>query len=62
MSCPANPRAYGGFSEGQLAYQFGKMAPLIPTFAPSWLKDPPQRNLVTDLRLQPSQRAPSCYR
>mmetsp|Transcript_4248 Transcript_4248/g.9244 ORF Transcript_4248/g.9244 Transcript_4248/m.9244 type:complete len:287 (+) Transcript_4248:78-938(+) len=54
-------RLYNGVGEGQLLYQIGKFAPLIPTYAPSWVRDPPQRPAVTDLRLAPSQRSQSCY-
>ncbi len=55
-------RSYAGFAEGQLQYQLGKLGPLTPTFLPHWVHDPPQRLNISDYRLQPSQRSPSCYR
>lgn len=55
-------RSHGGIVEGQLQHQLGKIAPLGPTFSPSLVCDPPQRPLVCDLRLQPSQRVHSCYK
>ncbi len=55
-------RSYGGHRDGLLQYQVGKLSPLTPTFSPAWVHDPPQRLNIMDLRLQPSQRAPSCYR
>ncbi|KAJ9529477.1 hypothetical protein QJQ45_013837 [Haematococcus lacustris] len=54
-------RSVNGVAEGQLQYQLGKMSPLTPSYAPSWVCDPPQRSSVTDLRLQPSQRKLTCY-
>jgi len=51
----------GGMVEGQLMYQLGKFAPLSTTYSPYWLKEPPQRDSVSDFRLSPSQRAASCY-
>jgi len=39
-----------------------QVAPLGPMFVPSCVASPPQRPMVTDLRLQPSQRSTSCYR
>ncbi|GAX81071.1 hypothetical protein CEUSTIGMA_g8506.t1 [Chlamydomonas eustigma] len=54
-------RTHNGLGEGQLLYQIGKIGPLVPTYAPYWVKDPPQRPAVIDLRLSPSQRSRSCY-
>ncbi|KAG1679533.1 hypothetical protein FOA52_011135 [Chlamydomonas sp. UWO 241] len=62
-SCPPASvvRNHNGVSEGQLMYQIGKFAPLGTTYAPYWLRQPPQRPAVSDLRLAPSQRTSSCY-
>lgn len=47
---------------GQLLYRVGKIAPLSPTFSSIWVREPPQRPGVSDLRLCASQRSVGCYR
>eukprot|EP00200_Dunaliella_tertiolecta_P001422 CAMPEP_0202347652 /NCGR_PEP_ID=MMETSP1126-20121109/5922_1 /ASSEMBLY_ACC=CAM_ASM_000457 /TAXON_ID=3047 /ORGANISM="Dunaliella tertiolecta, Strain CCMP1320" /LENGTH=466 /DNA_ID=CAMNT_0048939233 /DNA_START=314 /DNA_END=1714 /DNA_ORIENTATION=+ len=54
-------RSHSGTVEGQLQYQLGKVAPLGPAYSSAWVCDPPQRPLVSDFRLQPSQRSHTCY-
>ncbi|KAF5836849.1 hypothetical protein DUNSADRAFT_5340 [Dunaliella salina] len=54
-------RSHSGTVEGQLQYQFGKVAPLGPAYSSAWVCDPPQRPSVSDFRLQPSQRSHTCY-
>lgn len=54
-------RSFKGWAEVQLVYQIGKWAPLGPLYASSTVRAPPQRTNVSDLRLQPSQRCPTCY-